>query len=118
MRTIDKKKLQDKSYYWVKWCNYSNWDIARYSKGDEIFSFIDYTYRPVSMIFDVNPNPVIYTNKEIPCMIGVGNGDGNHFVHGDYDTIKLLQDKLMDYERIKLEHSELLKRYHNTQSIH
>jgi hypothetical protein len=30
------------------------------------------------------------------CTLGVGNGRTNHFVHGDYDSIKILQSKLID----------------------
>ncbi len=34
-------------------------------------------------------------------MMGVGDGSGEHYVRGDYDTIKLLQGKLFELEKLR-----------------
>jgi hypothetical protein len=33
--------------------------------------------------------------------LGVGDGTGQLFVRGSYESIKVLQDKLLEYERLK-----------------
>lgn len=43
-------------------------------------------------------------------VMGVGNGGGNLFVEGDYDSIKVLQDKLLELERLRRENAELKER--------
>jgi hypothetical protein len=40
-------------------------------------------------------------NPEIT--LGIGSGDGNSFVRGDYESIKLLQVKLLELERLRRE---------------
>lgn len=39
--------------------------------------------------------------KDNEAMLGVGDGTGNHFVTGSYETIKLLQNKLLELERLQ-----------------
>jgi cell shape-determining protein MreC len=34
-------------------------------------------------------------------MLGVGNGTGNLFVEGDYDSITILQNKLLELEELR-----------------
>lgn len=36
-----------------------------------------------------------------PCSVGVGDGTGNLFVHGEYDAIKRVQDLIFENERLK-----------------
>jgi len=43
-------------------------------------------------------------------IMGVGNGGGNLFVKGDYDSIKVLQDKLLELEALRHRVKELEKR--------
>lgn len=40
-------------------------------------------------------------------MMGVGSGDGNYFVEGDYDSIKILQHKLFELEALRRENTLL-----------
>jgi hypothetical protein len=35
------------------------------------------------------------------CSLGVGDGKGSHFVHGKYETIKTLQEKLLRLEHLE-----------------
>jgi len=41
---------------------------------------------------------VLPTPFDVSVMMGVGEGSGNHFVHGSYETIKMLQEKLIAEE--------------------
>ena len=42
-------------------------------------------------------------------LMGVGDGGGNLFVRGDYDSIKVLQDKLLELEDLRKQVDELDK---------
>jgi len=42
-------------------------------------------------------------------IMGVGNGGGNLFVKGDYDSITVLQQKLLELEELRKIKTELLK---------
>lgn len=46
------------------------------------------------------------TGKEVPTIIGVGEGSGQNFVQGDYDSIKLLQEKLLLLEKFRRDSEE------------
>jgi len=40
------------------------------------------------------------------CTMGVGNGDGKLFVHGDYESIKAAQEIILERVRLKAELAE------------
>ncbi len=42
-------------------------------------------------------------------IMGIGDGGGNLFVEGDYDSIKSLQSKLLELEKVRSENAELRK---------
>ena len=42
-------------------------------------------------------------NEKMSCQLGVGNGDGQLFVYGDYESIKECQRKLIEYGRLLVE---------------
>lgn len=44
-----------------------------------------------------------------PITMGVGDGTGNLFVHGDYESIKVLQGKLIELEDLRVELDRLKK---------
>jgi predicted nuclease with TOPRIM domain len=46
-------------------------------------------------------------NKEGELIMGIGNGGGNLFVKGDYDSIKTLQYKLLELEELRKENKDL-----------
>jgi len=52
------------------------------------------------------PVPVQQNN----CKMGVGNGHGNLFVHGDYESIKAAQAIVLERDSIKEENKELTER--------
>ncbi len=57
------------------------------------------------------------TKQDVSCTIGVGDGSGEHYVHGDYDSIKLLQGKLIKLSelcRYVNEVGKALKEYNDT----
>lgn len=57
------------------------------------------------------------SKKDYSCTIGVGDGSGELYVHGDYESIKHLQDKLLELENFRKhtrELSGLLETYKNT----
>lgn len=41
------------------------------------------------------------------CTLGVGDGSGKLFVHGDYDSIKTVQKKLLELEELRVENAKL-----------
>ena len=43
-------------------------------------------------------------------IMGVGNGSGDLFVEGDYNSVKILQDKLLELEELRRENKELKKK--------
>lgn len=45
--------------------------------------------------------------EKVGVTMGVGSGGGNSFVHGDYDSIKVLQGKLLEVERLRSENERL-----------
>ena len=45
--------------------------------------------------------------EKVSVTMGVGSGGGNSFVHGDYDSIKVLQGKLLEMERLRSENERL-----------
>jgi hypothetical protein len=49
------------------------------------------------------------TAKQEEATLGVGDGTGQHFVHGGYDTIKLLQSKILRWEKLEEETARLRK---------
>jgi hypothetical protein len=42
-------------------------------------------------------------------IMGVGDGGGNLFVEGDYDSITVLQEKLLELEELRRENERLKK---------
>jgi hypothetical protein len=45
------------------------------------------------------------TAKQGEATLGVGDGTGQHFVHAQYETIKLLQSKILRWEKIEEENT-------------
>ena len=44
---------------------------------------------------------------DITCTIGVGDGSGSLFVHGDYESIKRVQSMIFELEKLRSENEEL-----------
>jgi hypothetical protein len=52
-------------------------------------------------------SPVAEQKEESRCTMGVGNGSGKLFVHGDYDSIKAAQNIVLERDRYKALAGEL-----------
>ncbi len=48
-------------------------------------------------------------DKESKCILGVGDGNGNLFVEGDYDSIERVQKIIFEVERLRRENKKLMK---------
>jgi hypothetical protein len=58
-------------------------------------------------VYDQHGNPVAEQKAESRCTMGVGNGSGKLFVHGDYDSIKATQNIVLERDRYKALAGEL-----------
>ena len=56
---------------------------------------------------DQHGNPVAEQKAESRCTMGVGDGAGKLFVHGDYDSIKAAQNIVLERDRYKALAGEL-----------
>jgi len=50
-------------------------------------------------------------------IMGVGEGSGNLFVEGDYDSIVHLQGKLLELEKLRRDNRRLSKRIEELESL-
>ena len=51
-------KLQDKEYYWIKYLDDSEWEIARYREQDNRLKCTDGSVVEVSHVFEMAINPI------------------------------------------------------------
>lgn len=85
----------------------------KFKDGDKVFveceeilgdsGIISHAFGESEYQIKFNPNVTLHKveeNKDISCSLGVGDGMGQHFVHGDYDSIKILQEKLIRIEKM------------------
>ncbi len=60
-----------------------------------------------------NIEECIQKEKNTYVTIGVGSGNGNNFVHGDYESVKILQFKLIELEKLRRDNNSIQQHYNN-----
>jgi len=58
-------------------------------------------YKKANNIKYTSVEETTQTHKDVSCTIGVGEGGENMYVHGDYESIKYLQEKLLKMEKMQ-----------------
>lgn len=58
---------------------------------------VDKLTQAVNRLLEEESNPL----PKDWCFMGVGNGDGDHFVYGDWESIKMAQDKILGNNKSK-----------------
>jgi len=65
----------------------------------------------------IQENEFLNSHNKHEAFVGVGDGTGNKFVYGTYESIKKVQEFIFENERLKKENEELNRKLKSIQAL-